>query len=251
MFSSNSEREAAIQTYGWTPVPHDLDLLLKQHSEAPSGAAAPIISVSSIPLPPSELAKKVHEYAKKELPVETYNHCLRVYYFGQAILQHVFPSWKTDTFDEMYFLTCLLHDIGTTDKNITSTLMSFEFAGALLSHTLLTSLSSPPPQTENITESIIRHQDIGTEGTQTRISALTQLATIYDNMGLREELVARGTIEEVVGKWPRRGWSGCFARTLRRENGLKGWSNSRRLGENAFPEGVENNKLMAPYDAAT
>jgi hypothetical protein len=43
---------------------------------------------------------------------------------GQAILTQAFPTWSTTSFNETYFLTCLLHDIGTTDKNINATLMS-------------------------------------------------------------------------------------------------------------------------------
>ena len=43
---------------------------------------------------------------------------------GQAILAQAFPTWYTTSFNETYFLTCLLHDIGTTDKNINATLMS-------------------------------------------------------------------------------------------------------------------------------
>ena len=98
--------------------------------------------MSSIKLPGSPLVKAVHEYVKKELPIETFNHSMRVYYYGtthlwdllelqrlidetgQAILAQAFPTWSTTSFNETYFLTCLLHDIGTTDKNINATLMS-------------------------------------------------------------------------------------------------------------------------------
>jgi len=145
-------------------------------------------------------------------------------------------------------LTCLLHDIGTTDKNITATLMSFEFYGGLLTLNLLKSLSAPIAQAENVAESVIRHQDLGETGTLTRIGALIQLATIFDNMGGNPQLVNKGTIESVVEAYPRKGWSGCFARTIRKENGLKPWAHTTHLGELDFPVGVENNSLMAPYD---
>ncbi|KAH6678427.1 cyanamide hydratase family HD domain-containing protein [Halenospora varia] len=236
----------AIQTYGWTPVPRDLSILLKEQSQASGNA--PTVTVSSIPLPSSELATKLHEYAKKELALQTFNHSMRVYYYGQAILLYAFPEWKSETFDETYFLTCLLHDIGTTDKNMPATMMSFEFYGGYLSLDLLKGLKSPIEQAENVAEAVIRHQDLGTTGKQTRIGALIQLATIFDNMGLNPELVSKGTIEEVVKAYPRKGWSGCFAKTIRKENGLKGWAHTTHLGENDFPEGVEGNKLMEPYD---
>jgi cyanamide hydratase len=142
----------------------------------------------------------------------------------------------------------MLHDIGTSDKNITATLMSFEFYGGLIVLDLLKSLSAPLPQAENVAESVIRHQDLGTTGTLTRISALTQLATIFDNVGKNPELVHKETIESVVAAWPRMKWSGCFAGTIKREIGLKPWAHTTHLGERDFPEGVLDNKLMEPYD---
>jgi len=143
----------------------------------------------------------------------------------------------------------MLHDIGTTDTNIHSTLMSFEFHGGLLALDLLKQLAAPVAQAENVAEAVIRHQDLGDEGTITRIGALVQLATIFDNMGGQPQLVHRRTIESVVAAYPRLRWSSCFAATIRRENGLKPWAHTTALGEKAFPEGVENNKLMEPYDS--
>ena len=56
------------------------------------------------------------------------------------------------------------------------------------------------------------------------------------------------TVESVVEAYPRLKWSGCFAKVIRRENALKPWAHTTHLGERAFPEGVEGNKLMEPYD---
>ena len=69
-----------------------------------------------------------------------------------------------------------------------------------------------------------------------------------DNMGGHAELVHRETIEDVVKHYPRKKWSGCFAATIRKENGLKPWAHTTALGEEEFPGGVEGNELMAPYD---
>ncbi|TAQ87936.1 Cyanamide hydratase [Chlorociboria aeruginascens] len=236
----------SISKYGWTAVPRKVSTLLQQHSTATS--PAPALHLSTIELPSSPLASAVFSYAQSELPLETLHHSMRVYYYGVAILAHAFPSWASESFNETYYLTCLLHDIGTTPSNITSTLLSFEFYGAMLSHALLRSLASPVAQAENVTEAIIRHQDLGDTGTLTQIGALIQLATIFDNMGGNPELVHRGTIEEVVKLWPRLKWSSCFAVTIRRENSLKPWAHTTHLGEKEFPEGVEENTLMEAYE---
>jgi len=241
------ERGQAIEKYGWTAVPRKVETLLQESHVSSAGLAKPI-AVSSIKIPDSPLAIAVHKYAKKELPTETFHHSMRVFYYGQAILSHAFPTWSTLSFNETYFLACLLHDIGTTDKNIHATLLSFEFYGGLTILDLLKSLSAPKEQAENVAEAVIRHQDLGDEGTITRIGALIQLATIFDNMGGQPQLVAKETIEDVVKAYPRMKWSSCFAATIRRENGLKPWAHTTALGERAFPEGVESNELMAPYD---
>lgn len=295
----------ASEKYGWTAVPRDVKLLLAQSEEYKSGPApAFLVSDPKLALPESKLVTEVLEYAKRELPVETLHHSMRVWYYGmstpplpfihgmnarsgrhcplskaskqasklqpdtawrstvprytgrhdtnktagQAILAHAFPSWKSPSFDETYLLSSLLHDIGTTERNTAATRMSFEFYGGLLSLSLLGALAAPLAQAENVAETVMRHQDLGSSGTLTRIAALVQLATIFDNMGGNPELVSLRTVESVVREWPRRGWSKCFAGTVRREITLKPWAHTTHLGEREFPEGVEGNTLMAPYD---
>ena len=68
-------------------------------------------------------------------------------------------------------------------------------------------------------------------------------------MGGHADLVHKGTIEDVVKNYPRMKWSSCFAATIRRENTLKPWAHTTALGEEGFPNGVMNNKLMEPYDS--
>ena len=69
-----------------------------------------------------------------------------------------------------------------------------------------------------------------------------------DNMGLHPELIHKTTLEDIIQRFPRWGWSGCFAATIREENGLKPWAHTTALGVEDFPNGVLGNELMAPYD---
>lgn len=103
-------------------------------------------------------------------------------------------------------------------------------------------------QAEAVTEAIIRHQDLGSTGKITFLGQLIQLATIYDNMGGNPGLIHRETLESVVQAFPRKGWSSCFADTIREENGLKPWAHTTALGEDDFPTGVLNNQLMKEFD---
>ena len=163
---------------------------------------------------------------------------------GQAITQQHFPNWRYSP--ETYLLTCLLHDIGTTEHNQNATQMSFEFYGGMLAHDLLKQHNSPQSQYEAVTEAIIRHQDLGDTGSISTIGAVTHFATVFDNAGKNPELVHEDTIKSVVQKYPREGWTGCFAAVVRKEVDLKPWSHTTKI--EGFAEMVEANKLMEPYE---
>ena len=143
-------------------------------------------------------------------------------------------------------LTCLLHDIGTTPQNQGSTRLSFEFQGGYISLDLLKSLGADVAQAEAVCETIIRHQDLGDTGNITTLTAVTHFATVLDNAGLNPELVHEDTIRSVAVKYPRNGWTSCFANVVRKECELKPWANTSRI--EGFAEMVEANKLMEPYD---
>ncbi|KAI9698840.1 MAG: hypothetical protein M1820_007347 [Bogoriella megaspora] len=266
--------------YGWEAQPRSFSKLLTSRSDKKPSTPLPPIKVADIKLPDTPLAKEVTSYARRELREETFNHSMRVYYYGntqpsvksllilapstyktfslkqftnhlhllkptgQAIALHHFPNFSFTP--ETYLLLCLLHDIGTTQKNISSTHLSFEFHGALISHSLLLSHSAPIAQAEAVAEAIIRHQDLGDSGMITTLGAIVQLATILDNAGENVELVGKEFVEEVVGAWPRKGWAACFAGTVREEIERKPWANSTRI--DGFAEMVEGNEVMRPYD---
>ncbi|KAL9090063.1 MAG: hypothetical protein Q9159_002231 [Coniocarpon cinnabarinum] len=233
-----------VVTHGWTAVPVDADIIKKEHAKIQSPPKA--LSIDSIPAPKSPIVNTVKAYAQQRLPQPTFNHSMRVFYYGRAMqLQH-FPDWKFS--DETYMLCCLLHDIGTTPENLRATMMSFEFYGGMLSYSLLTKEGVDKALAEAVMEAVVRHQDVGKIGKITAVGQLLQLATIFDNMGGHSELVHEETIKSVVAAHPRLGWSKCFHDTIREENGLKPWAHTTALGEEDFPNGVLNNKLMAPYD---
>ncbi|KAE8360844.1 hypothetical protein BDV27DRAFT_133871 [Aspergillus caelatus] len=236
--------------YGFTPVAASAHTLLS--SVSPS-SAAPFISVAETPVPETALARRINTYAQSHLPLPTYNHSLRVYHFGLAMRRHLFPSWTFT--DETYFLACLLHDIGATEDNLTSTKLSFEFFGGLIALNVLQETTdssqdtaAPRDQAESVAEAIIRHQDLCSTGKITAVGQLLQLATIFDNTGAYAECVHPATIEDVSHHFPRMSWSHCFAATIRRENELKPWSHTTTLGEDAFPAKVLGNKLMEPFE---
>jgi cyanamide hydratase len=168
----------------------------------------------------------------------------RIVFAGRAIVAQHFPTWKCSS--ETLLLAALLHDIGTTPANHTSTHLSFEFAGGYIALDLLKSHHAEVAQAESVAETIIRHQDLGDTGMVSTLTAIVHFATVLDNAGLHGELVAKETIESVVKAFPREEWTGCFASVVRKECEVKPWSNTTRI--EGFAEMVEANKLMEPYD---
>ncbi|ELR02911.1 hypothetical protein, variant [Pseudogymnoascus destructans 20631-21] len=173
---SKVAREEDIKAYGFSALPRSTAALLASRVDSKQPTE---LSVVDIPLPDSPLVTKVIEYGRKELPVETFNHSMRVFYYGIAIAKFSFPDLLTPSWIATYLLTSLLHDIGTTPMNITSTLLSFEFHGGLLVLDLLKKEGAPTAQAESVAEAVIRHQDLGETGWVTSVTALVLLATIF------------------------------------------------------------------------
>lgn len=162
-----------------------------------------------------------------------------------AMIKQHFSEYAA--FTETFFLTCMLHDIGTTPKNTQATQLSFEFYGGFLAQELLHGkLGAPKSQAESVCETIIRHQDLGETGTISSLCALIHLVTIFDNMGLNSSLIDKKTIESVTQAYPRKKWSSCFGATVDNEITVKPWCHTTVI--EGFADGVRGNKLMEPYD---
>jgi cyanamide hydratase len=69
-----------IQQNGWTSVPLDPSKLF--NGEPYKNVPGPLL-VADIKFPNDDpIVAKVQSYAKEKLPIETFNHSMRVFYFG-------------------------------------------------------------------------------------------------------------------------------------------------------------------------
>jgi cyanamide hydratase len=168
---------SAANAYGWSAVSRSLDNLIA--STLPTNSK-PISTSTLNSLPSDTLSKKVLAYATHHLPPKTLNHSLRVYLYGQAILNQHFPELLAQPqFLETYYVTCLLHDIGTSEENLDGTKMSFDFYGAIVALETLREFGAEKDMAEAVCEAIIRHQDLGETGTITSLGGIIQLATVF------------------------------------------------------------------------
>ena len=139
----------------------------------------------------------------------------------------------------------MLHDIGTADEFQIATRLSFEFWGGyhaldILRNPSLTISTSaerssddkgtaPQIQAESVAEAIIRHQDIQPDGYVTLMTRLIHLGTLLDNVGASKHLVHPETIKNVTAAYDRRGWAGCFERTIENEKRSKPYTMVSRI----------------------
>jgi cyanamide hydratase len=80
---------------------------------------------------------------------------------------------------ESFFLSCMLHDIGTAPDHIKSTRLSFELWGAIHVLQLLPTFGATKDQSELVAEVINRHQDLGETGQAPAVLGLIYFATIF------------------------------------------------------------------------
>jgi cyanamide hydratase len=244
----------ATAQYGFTPLPAAASAL-KLATKSPVS-----IPIASIQPPESALVNRITSYARSKLSEDTIAHSMRVYHYGLAIARQCFPDWNItpgSKLEETWFLTAILHDIGTADDFLDGTKLSFEFWGGMHAHRILlqpeltshgaeSDAVAPVDQAESVMEAILRHQDIQDKGKVTMMTQLIQLATILDNVGGNAEMVNKGTIEEVVNKWPRSGWSGCFKAVVEREKEIKPWAMVSRI--EGFEGMIMDNKTMREWE---
>ncbi|KAL7920144.1 hypothetical protein ACQKWADRAFT_299468 [Trichoderma austrokoningii] len=235
---------------GWTSTPANAG---KIFSGQPFNNNPEPLSIVNVKFPFDDpIVAKTFEYVQKTLPRETLHHSMRVYFYGMIITKQQFPEIAASLNPATWALTCLLHDIGTTEENLTATRMSFDIYGGIKALGIVKDFGATQDQAEAVSEGIIRHEDMGVDGTITYIGQLIQLATTYDNTGIHpnvknfEKLVHKTTRAQINEAYPRLKWSSFFSTFIRREETLKPWCHSTHLVD--FDNEIETNALMKRYE---
>lgn len=101
-----------------------------------------------------------------------------------ALLQCHSPAYRTvskitPSIEETFFLSAMLHDIGTVPQNLRGTRLSFELWGAIEALNLLQIWGASVDQAECVAEVVNRHQDLGETGCVPFVLALIYFATIF------------------------------------------------------------------------
>ncbi|VUC34387.1 unnamed protein product [Clonostachys rosea] len=243
---------------GWTSTPVNAGVIF---GDRPFINEPAPLSFKDIGFPHDDpVVKKTYDYAKAALHAETFNHSMRIIIGllaadkdqGIAIAKQQFPDQAAVLKPATWALTCLLHDIGTSEENLTANRMSFDLYGGIKALQVLKDLGATTDQAEAVSEAIIRHQDLGVDGTITFIGQLIQLATIYDNIGVHPHVKEFGklihdvTRKEINEAFPRSKWCSFFAKVIEKEEKIKPWCHSTHLVD--FAKEVSANTLMKEWE---
>ncbi|KAM0546944.1 hypothetical protein ACHAPJ_010604 [Fusarium lateritium] len=239
-----------VETNGWTAVPVSGKEIKDSVGQL---GAAHTYTVQDIVFPSKDkLVSEAQTFIKARLSPEAYNHSMRVFYWGSIIAKRLLPKHAEVLSPATWALTCLLHDIGTAEAYFTSTRMSFDVHGGIKAMEVLKVLGGSTDQAEAVAEAIIRHQDMGLDGTITFLGQLIQLATLYDNVGVYEGIEDFGswiddtTRDNINKAFPRNRWCSWFACTVRKEVTNKPWCHTTHIPR--FDKKMEANTLMKPWE---
>jgi cyanamide hydratase len=212
-------------------------------------------------MPDTPLARRIDKYAKAHLPPQVYRHSRRVFAWGNAVVKGsvwgekaVFEGEKGNIEDEKmaesWFVTAMLHDIGTPAETLKSTRLSYEFWAGFHALNILqdASLTGDADQTdavadreqaESVAEAILRHQDVQDKGKVSLLTRLIHIGTLLDNIGRGKEFINQHTIENVVKEWTRTEtdgegrvesvWTDCFRGTVELEKKYKPYAMVSRI----------------------
>jgi cyanamide hydratase len=169
-----------------------------------------------------------------------------------VITKQQFPEIASTLSPMTWAMTCLLHDVGTAEENLTATRMSFDIYGGIKALHILKDSGASQDQAEAVAEAIIRHEDMGVDGTITYIGQLIQLATTYDNTTIHphvkdfQSMVHDTTRAQIAEAYPRLKWSNFFSTIIRKEESIKPWCHSTHLVD--FANEIEDNSLMKQFE---
>ncbi|PYI07836.1 cyanamide hydratase [Aspergillus sclerotiicarbonarius CBS 121057] len=239
-----------IKANGWTSMPANAGAIFKDPSFAERALA---MQLDEIKFPCDDpVVAKTLQYAKAILHPETFNHSMRVYYYGMVITKQQFPEQAASLNPSTWALTCLLHDLGTAEESLIATRMSFDIYGGTKALYTLKGFGATSDQAEAAAEAIIRHEDMGVDGTITYFGQLIQLATTYDNTGVHphikgfEKLIHDTTRAQINEAHPRLKWCTFFSNVIRKEESIKPWCHSTHLVD--FDREIEENVLMRQWE---
>lgn len=173
------------------------------------------IDIESIRIPDTKIAQEAVALVRKCSPPWLLNHCLRSYFFGMAVGQHV--NKHPDV--ECFYLSAMLHDLGLTKAYDADG--SFELNGAMAAHRFALQHGYAEDKAALVHEAIALHTYVGESHKREPEIALVHFGAGVDVIGYRVEDIEAKTFSAIVECYPRMGFTEQMSLALTDQVGRK------------------------------
>ncbi len=165
-------------------------------------------------------------------------HCMRTWLFAALFAERDRVRYD----EELLFLACVLHDLGLTDAHDgrDPTAACFAVEGARAAHAFVRERGEPEERARTVAEAISLHLNITVPARLGVEASLLSKGATLDVVGRRLEQLSRQAVSEVVGRWPRDGFTGFIVPAMERQARTRPQSRSAlldRLGFGALVRG--------------
>jgi hypothetical protein len=163
-------------------------------------------TVAGIRLVDSPIARRAVELSRESSPPYMFNHAIRTYLFGSLIGRALGQEFD----DEIFFLACVLHDLGLTERFQGD--LPFEIQGAQAAKHFLQENAYSKDGTEMVWDGIAMHPAAIGQFKRPEI-ALVGAGAGTDVVGPDFEQVKKKDVDEIVAAFPRLDFKTSFLKS--------------------------------------
>ena len=206
-------------------------------------------SVAGIHIPRGGIHSVAMNAAKKASPPYLINHCVRTYLFGALLAEKSAHSMD----HEVFFLACILHDLGLTDMYLGA--LPFEIQGAQAARALLLKSGYEKAKADTVWDGIAMHTLAIADFKGPEISMVSAGAGA-DVTGSGLDTIEKARIDEVVAAFPRLRFKTSFVdscvHAIRLHPSTASRTFMRDIGQRLIPEYAPPNAVdrisLAPFE---
>jgi HD domain len=163
-------------------------------------------SVAGVKIIDSKIAKDAMELSRSVSPPYLFNHAMRAYLYGSLVGRALGASFD----EEIFFLACILHDLGLTDRFAGD--MPFEIQGAEAAKHFLEERAYPKNSTEMVWDGIAMHASAIGQHKRPEIALVGEGAGA-DVIGPDFSQIKKADSEAIVLAFPRLKFKDAFVKT--------------------------------------
>lgn len=162
--------------------------------------------VAGVRIPDSAIVREATELARSASDPYLFHHAVRTFLFGALVGRGLRLSFD----DELFYLACIMHDLGLTNQYAGS--LPFELQGAETAKKFLAERGYPPDRTAIVWDGIAMHASMIGHFKRPEIMLVGEGAGA-DVLGPDASQISKSQIDEVLRAFPRLHFKQAFLHT--------------------------------------